>query len=93
MRLPKSLVVLAVLVPSVVFAAPFCVVSSFGRDCVYFDARTCRETARGVGGMCVANSENEAVGDAPFCAIAGGIKQCFYYDVSACRAAGPCVPR
>ena len=36
-------------------SAPFCVVTNFGKECIYFDVQTCTQEADKQGGMCVLN--------------------------------------
>ena len=42
--------------------APFCVVTAAGAECLYYDANSCRQAARAMGGMCAIN---RGVQDAP----------------------------
>lgn len=46
------------LLPEIAVAqAPFCVVSSYGEDCNYYDAKQCQQTAGWRNGMCVARQK------------------------------------
>jgi len=82
-------------------AAPFCVVTSFGKQCNYYDEPSCERAAASMRGGCVLN-ENEvrapAPTGAPFCVVTSFATQCFYYDVPSCQRAaetsrGRCVAR
>src|SRR5260221_4353065 len=79
------------------FAAPFCAVFSYGRQCFYFDMNSCRQAA-GNSGACVINSDEVKApqGGSPFCVVHSFGTQCFYYDAQSCRTAaassgGACV--
>ena len=70
------------------FAAPFCAVFSYGKQCYYYDWDSC-ELAAGSQGACVINQKEAKAptGGAPFCVVASYGTQCFYYDAESCRRA------
>lgn len=41
-------------------AAPFCLVSAYGRNCAYYSLSSCQQAARSLDGGCVANTEQES---------------------------------
>jgi hypothetical protein len=47
---------LACAVSSAAIAAPFCTVSQYGTNCVYFDAPSCQQAAANIRGACVVSS-------------------------------------
>ena len=73
---------------STAFAAPYCAVFSYGKQCYYYDWSTCQQAA-GTQGACVINQEEAKApsGGAPFCVVASYGTQCYYYDAQACRQA------
>jgi hypothetical protein len=82
-------------------AAPFCVVTSFGKQCYYYDEPSCERAAAVARGGCIVNQEEvrpPSGAGAPFCVVASYGTQCFYYDVPSCQRAaqvarGSCVAR
>jgi len=82
----------------IAFAAPFCVVTSYGENCWYYDANSCRQAASSTNGACVINNQQAQApsGGAPFCVVTGYGTNCWYYDANSCRQAaatsnGECV--
>jgi len=79
------------LLPGLVSAAPFCVVSATGTRCWYYTATACEDAAMAVGGACVVNTDEAgsrpSAGGAPFCVVTAVGQQCFYYQVDACEQA------
>lgn len=73
-----------------VLAAPFCAVTSMGKQCDYYDYQSCINAA-GYGGACVANNQQAASGSAPFCVISAIGAQCIYYNVQQCQQAASLV--
>ncbi len=73
---------------SIAVAAPFCVVFSSGKQCYYYDLRSCQQAA-GNTGACVTNSDETRApsGGGQFCVVTGISTDCFYYDAQSCRAA------
>jgi hypothetical protein len=53
----KRLAVVALLLSGNAVASPFCVVSPSGAMCTYSDYSYCQQTAKSLGGTCVANPE------------------------------------
>jgi len=90
------LLLLVLLKSSTAFAAPFCTIFSYGKQCYYYDYESCKEAA-GSSGACVINQEEAKPprGNAPFCVLQSYGTQCFYYDAESCRmaagTAGACV--
>lgn len=86
----KRTTVLALLVlsASLVYSAPYCVVTSFGKQCYYYSWKECEKAAGGQG-ACVINQEEAKApsGSAPFCVVASYGTQCFYYDTKSCNKA------
>ena len=79
-------------------AAPFCGVSPFGRQCVYFSLDACNNAVRSSGGSCIANPEEMRApsGSAPYCVVSATGTDCLYYDSDSCWTAarpigGACV--
>jgi hypothetical protein len=79
-------------------SAPFCVVTSYGKNCYYYDADACQDAARSANGMCVVNDEDETnhANEAPFCVAQSYGLSCYYYTADACYQAasasgGACV--
>lgn len=84
-------------------AAPFCVVTSYGKNCWYYSRSQCVNAAESQGGMCVINEDDvqtqkpPTTGGAPFCVVTSYGEKCSYYDANSCRRAaeaedGACVP-
>jgi len=85
---------------SVANAAPFCVATSFGENCWYYNRESCEQAARNARGACILNQEEMArrqqqqlpsfgvrpIG-APFCVVTSFGNQCFYYDEPSCQRA------
>jgi hypothetical protein len=95
---------LAALVASSAAAAPFCVVSSTGENCWYFDYPSCQRAAAQARGACVAQQEEaprqsyqpRPAAGAPFCVVTSYGTNCWYYDAPSCQRAaqsarGACV--
>ena len=73
-----------------VAGAPFCVVSSFGKQCTYYDEPFCQRTANTLHGACVINTEEAkppSNSGPPFCVVSSFGTQCTYYDAPACERA------
>lgn len=93
----KTLVLIALTIPNLCCAAPFCAVFSYGKQCFYYDYKDCLN-AVGSEGACIVNQQEARTpsGGAPFCVVASFGTQCFYYDANSCRQAaassnGACV--
>jgi hypothetical protein len=69
-------------------AAPYCAVFSYGKQCYYYDWKSCQQAA-GSQGACVINQEEAKApsGAAPFCLVTSYGTQCHYYDAQSCRQA------
>lgn len=69
--------------------APFCVATSYGRNCWYYTPDECIAAARSANGMCINNPDSHDVisGSAPFCVRTAYGTQCFYYSADACQDA------
>lgn len=78
----------SLLAATTAFAAPYCAVFSYGKQCYYYDWNSCQQAA-GNEGACVINQEEAKApsGDAPFCVVASYGTQCYYYDAQSCRQA------
>ena len=65
------MVFVLMLTASTTFAAPFCVVRSYGKECYYYDWSSCQRAA-GNQGACIINQKEvkAPVGSAPFCIVA-----------------------
>ena len=81
-------------------AAPFCVqTEALPPQCLYFDAASCAQRARQMGGSCTTNTAelHIAPGIGHFCLITSGpVSSCFYPDGASCdveakRQHGVCV--
>lgn len=86
-------------------AAPFCVVTSYGQNCYYYDMPSCERAAAQQRGACVVQDERRESSTyepprqssgAPFCVVTGYGSQCHYYDAPSCQRAaqtarGACV--
>lgn len=86
-----------VVLPQYVFAAPFCVVTQYGKRCWYHSYDACLRAA-GQAGACVINQEEvrPPSGKAPFCVVTQYETRCWYYNARACRevaasSGGACV--
>ena len=70
-------------------AAPFCTVTSYGKDCSYSDFNFCQRTAQNLGGACITNSsENRYTpqsGNYPFCVVSSYGTDCSYSNVNLCK--------
>ena len=66
-------------------SAPYCAVFSFGKQCYYYNYKSCIEAA-GNQGACVINQEEVKApsGNAPWASYG---TQCYYYSAQACRDA------
>ena len=90
--------VIAVASSEQAFAAPFCAVFSFGRQCYYYDLPSCQKAA-GTAGACVINQDEvqaPSANEAPFCVVHSYGTQCYYWDAQSCRrdaenSGGACV--
>jgi hypothetical protein len=83
------------------FSAPFCVKTSYGTDCFYYSADSCRAAAQAKRGMCLANPDSadrrSRASEAPFCVQTSYGTDCFYYSSDSCMSAasakgGMCIP-
>jgi hypothetical protein len=81
-----------------IYAAPFCVVTSYGKNCWYYDMPSCQEAAVSSRGACVINQNEVKIpsGGAPFCVVTSYGTNCWYYDAPSCQQAaasngGTCV--
>lgn len=93
----RLLALVVVLSAAEALAGPYCVVTSYSKQCNYFSADDCQSAADSVGGMCVVK-KSKPQGRAPFCVVSGSGTACWYYDVDSCRdnaraMGGTCVPR
>lgn len=84
----KVLFLMLMLIASTTFAAPYCVVSAYGKQCYYYDYNACAQAA-GSQGACVINQAEAKApsGSAPFCVVTAYGTQCYYYDAQSCRQA------
>ena len=96
----KLIAALLMLIAAPVWStAPFCAVFSWGDQCFYYDAQSCRQAA-GASGACIVNpnrggQQGNQFGSGasrpssgpPFCVVASFGTQCFYYDAQSCRQA------
>jgi hypothetical protein len=80
-------------------AAPFCVVTSYGNNCYYFNFQSCQQAADQQRSVCVVNQDEAQPaprGGPPFCVVTSYGTNCYYYDANSCRQAasqqgGACV--
>lgn len=86
-------------------AAPFCVITSYGESCWYYQADECQRVARQQNGICAVNQADQQqqqqpqrpVSTAPpFCVVDAAGQRCWYYTADACYQAarstnGACV--
>ncbi|HEU0189511.1 MAG TPA: hypothetical protein VFQ97_05885 [Gallionella sp.] len=84
----KILLAVLLFVSTSVFAAPFCAVFSYGKQCYYYDINSCRQAA-GTQGACVVNEEEakQPTGNTPFCVVTSYATNCWYYNAESCRQA------
>lgn len=84
-------------------AAPFCVVTSYGDQCYYYDYPSCQRAAERARSTCVAQGNEQNNSDAqpprsnyappqrasgpPFCVVTSYGNQCYYYDAPSCQRA------
>lgn len=78
------------------FAAPYCAVFSWGKQCYYYSWSQCQQAA-GSQGACIVNQDEQQqhmgqgiqrpTSGAPFCVVASYGTQCYYYDAQSCREA------
>jgi hypothetical protein len=66
-------------------AAPFCAVTSTGRNCWYGSLLSCQR-AVGTNGYCEMNQQEagKEPGSAKFCAVAAGSTNCSYFSYDTC---------
>ena len=70
-----------------IFAAPFCTVFSYGRQCYYYSYEDCLRAA-GSQGACVINQDEVRAppsSGAPFCVVTSFGTRCYYYDAASCQ--------
>lgn len=94
----KSLLLLVIVLccasiqPADVYAAPFCTVFSYGKQCYYYTWEECQQAA-GSQGACVVNDQEVRApsggssSGAPFCVVTSFGTNCWYYDAASCRQA------
>lgn len=84
----RMIIALVSLFSSVTYAAPFCAVFSYGKQCYYYDMSSC-QAAAGTSGACVTNDEDTkpASGLGKFCVVTSYATECYYYDAESCRQA------
>jgi hypothetical protein len=77
-----------------VLAAPFCVVTSYGTNCWYYDAPSCQRAAEQARGACVVSDQDRGPtstprrsNEPPFCVVTSYGRNCYYYDADSCRRA------
>lgn len=70
-------------------AAPFCTVTSYGKDCSYSDFNFCQRTAQNLGGACITNQLETRYtpqsGNYPFCVVSSYGTDCSYNNVNLCK--------
>ncbi len=83
-----GIAVLSICIASIGVAAPFCAVFSYGKQCYYYDLRSCQQAA-GNSGACVTNDEETkpANGSGKFCVVTSYSTDCFYFDAQSCKSA------
>lgn len=76
------------LLSAATFAAPYCAVFSWGKQCYYYSLSACQQAA-GTQGACIINPDEAKApsGGAPFCVVASYGSNCFYYDAQSCQQA------
>jgi hypothetical protein len=89
MRFPGRLIALLFLMlPAAATAAPFCVeTQAIPRQCIYFDAASCNQRARQMGGYCSANESevHATAGLGHYCLLTSSeVSMCIYTDRSEC---------
>lgn len=91
--------VLVVLLPMGVGAAPFCAVTPTGKKCLYYDVALCRQAA-GDSARCVVNADELNIAEQDkgvrYCVASSLGAQCIYHDIASCnqaatRARGLCI--
>lgn len=100
MKLYLMLAIMAV--SKLAYSAPFCVQTSYGKNCYYYDANSCKSAAKSSDGMCVPNDEDKvrshnSKSNAPFCVKSSYGENCLYYSRSQCESVarssnGMCLP-
>ncbi len=80
---------MSMLLAQYVFAAPFCAVTSFGKQCYYYTLDSCLSSVELLGGVCIINQKEvkKPVGTTPFCLVTSYATQCIYYDIDSCKEA------
>ncbi len=89
MHLPRRLLALLLAVPVPAVAAPFCVYTeALPPQCLYFDASSCNERAKQLGGFCSANEAEVKVLGAigHYCLLTSSLSSsCIYVDRADCN--------
>jgi len=95
-----SVFALGLLTSGACFGAPFCVVTSSGKQCWYYDEPSCERAAAAGRGGCIVNPDEVRApsSGAPFCVVTSYGTNCWYYDAPSCQQAaasarGRCVAR
>jgi hypothetical protein len=93
----KIAITFLVVLPIASYAAPFCAVFSFGKQCFYYSVEQCQKAA-GSQGACIVNQDEARTpsGGAPFCVVTSAGTNCFYFNNKSCqdaaqRSNGACV--
>lgn len=85
----KYLMIILCTTSSFAVAAPFCTLTSYGKDCSYSDYSFCMSQAHNLNGTCVTNnSQNQYTpqsGNSPFCVVSSYGTDCSYNDVNLCK--------
>lgn len=72
------------------FSEPFCVVSSYGKNCSYSNYDFCVSQAKILNGACTANNnfqqQNISGYNAPFCVVSSYGTDCSYTDANVCKS-------
>lgn len=96
MKAASIVVAMAIALPAHA-AAPFCVVTAYGKSCWYYQADQCQRDAAQQGGMCAVNTEvqrpqqqqqyqprQQVSTEAPFCVVDAAGSRCWYYTADDC---------
>ena len=79
--------ILAPLWSSMAMAGTFCNVTSFGKQCWFYDMDSCQQEAASSGGACIINQKEARPpsGSAPFCVVTSHSSSCWYYNAQDCQ--------
>lgn len=85
----KYFIIILLATSQIASAAPFCTLTSYGKDCSYNDYSFCMSQAKNLNGTCVTNNSERQYtpqsGNSPFCVVSSYGTDCSYNDANLCN--------